>query len=124
MSFLYVALGAAIGAPLRYLVDRAVQARHDSLFPWGTFAVNITGSLILGVLAGGANAGSVPGSLTALLGTGLCGALTTYSTFGFETIRLVEDHARFYAVLNAAASVVAGLGAAFVGITVAQAVWA
>lgn len=123
MSVLLVALGAAIGAPLRYLVDQAVQSRHDTLFPWGTFAVNVAGSLTLGVLIGGAAAGAVPGSLIALLGTGLCGALTTYSTFGFETVRLLGERARFYAVLFAAASVVAGLGAAFTGIAVAEAIW-
>jgi CrcB protein len=121
MSFLLVALGAAVGAPLRYLVDRAVQTRHDSLFPWGTFAVNVTGSLILGMLIGGADA--VPGSVATLLGTGFCGALTTYSTFGFETIRLIEDRAGFYALANVAAGVGAGLGAAFLGITIASAIW-
>jgi CrcB protein len=121
VSFLLVALGAAVGAPLRYLVDRAVQARHDSLFPWGTFAVNVVGSLILGVLIGGA--GAVPGAVSTVLGAGFCGALTTYSTFGFETIRLIEDRARFYAVANAVASIVAGLGAAFVGIAIAEAIW-
>jgi len=57
----------------------------------------------------------------ALLGTGLCGALTTYSTFGYETVRLLEDRARLYAVLNAVASVAAGVGAAFLGCTVARA---
>jgi fluoride exporter len=117
VTVLLVALGAAVGAPLRYLVDRAVQRRHDSVFPWGTFAVNVTGSFILGVLVGGA----VPKSLAALLGTGLCGALTTYSTFGYETIRLLSERARTFAVLNTAASVVAGLGAAYCGIAVAQA---
>ena len=122
MSFVFVALGAAVGAPLRYLVDRAVQGRHDSLFPWGTLTVNVVGSLILGVLVGGANA--VPGAVMDLLGTGLCGALTTYSTFGFETIRLLDDRARFYAVANVVASIVAGLGAAFIGIGVAEAIWA
>jgi CrcB protein len=122
VSFLYVALGAAVGAPLRYLVDRGVQGRHDSLFPWGTFTVNVTGSLILGVLTGAATA--VPGPVTQLLGTGLCGALTTYSTFSFETIRLIEERARFYAVVNVVASIVAGLGAAFVGISIAEAIWA
>jgi len=123
VTVLLVALGAAIGAPLRYLVDRAVQARHDSVFPWGTFAVNITGSFILGLLIRGASVHVVPGTVIALLGTGLCGALTTYSTFGYETIRLLEDRSRPYAVLNAAASVVAGLGAAFCGIAVAEAIW-
>jgi CrcB protein len=122
MTVLLVALGGALGAPLRYLVDRAVQARHDSLFPWGTFAVNITGSFILGLLIHGATVHALPGTLIALLGTGLC-ALTTYSTFGYETIRLLEDHSRPYAVLNATASVVAGLGAAFCGIAVAEAIW-
>jgi fluoride exporter len=123
MTALLVVLGAAVGAPLRYLTDRAVQARHDSLFPWGTFAVNITGSLILGLLANGTTAHTVPGTAVALLGTGLCGALTTYSTFGYETIRLLEQRTRLYAGLNAAASVVAGLGAAFIGFAVAQALW-
>jgi fluoride exporter len=120
MTALLVALGAAVGAPLRYLVDRAVQARHDSLFPWGTFAVNVAGSFVLGVLTRAA----VPAGLGALLGTGLCGALTTYSTFGYETVRLLEDRARPYAVLNAVASVGAGLGAAFCGIAVGAAIWA
>jgi CrcB protein len=117
MTVLLVVLGAAVGAPLRYLVDRAVQGRHDSLFPWGTLAVNVAGSLILGVLTGAAVARPV----LALLGTGLCGALTTYSTFGYETVRLLEDRARLYAVLNAVASVAAGVGAAFLGFTVARA---
>jgi len=121
VTALLVALGAAVGAPLRYLADRAVQRRHDSVFPWGTFAVNVAGSFLLGVLVGGATA--VPRSLVALLGTGLCGALTTYSTFGYETVRLLEDRARAFAVLNAVASVVAGLGAAFCGIALAQAIW-
>ncbi|MFD6756055.1 fluoride efflux transporter CrcB [Micromonospora gifhornensis] len=119
MTVLLVALGAAVGAPLRYLLDRAVQARHGSAFPWGTLTVNVLGSLILGVLIGGA----VPGSLVALLGTGLCGALTTYSTFGYETIRLVETGARRYALANAVVSVAAALGAAFLGVTLAEVLW-
>ncbi|NES16986.1 MULTISPECIES: fluoride efflux transporter CrcB [Micromonospora] len=123
MTLVLVALGAAFGAPLRYMADRAVQARHDSVFPWGTFTVNVLGSFILGVLIGGAAAGAVPAPLVTLLGTGLCGALSTYSTFGYETIRLFEDGARFYSLLNAGISVAAGLGAAFVGVSVAQAVW-
>jgi fluoride exporter len=121
VSVLLVAVGAAVGAPLRYLIDRAVQARHDSLFPWGTFAVNVAGSLILGVLIGGTS--TLPAAVTTLLGPGLCGAFTTYSTLGYETIRLLQDRARLYALLNIVASVVAGLGAASAGVAAAEALW-
>ncbi|MCF6472253.1 fluoride efflux transporter CrcB [Nonomuraea sp. MG754425] len=116
MTVLLIVLGAAVGAPLRYLADRAVQARHDTVFPWGTLAVNVFGSAVLGFLAG-LPAG---GGLMALAGTGFCGALTTYSTLGYETVRLVEEGARFHAVANALASVVAGLGAAYCGAAFAQ----
>ncbi|MEV0634668.1 fluoride efflux transporter CrcB [Streptomyces sp. NPDC050619] len=124
MNWLLVVAGAMVGAPLRYLTDRAVQSRHDSVFPWGTFAVNVTGCLVLGLLTGAVAAGSAGSHLQLLLGTGLCGALTTYSTFSYETLRLTETGAGFYAAANVVASVVAGLGAAFVGVALAQAVWA
>ena len=109
MTLLLVALGGALGAPLRYLVDRAVQARHDSVFPWGTFAVNVAGSLVLGLVAG------LSAATYSFLGVGFCGALTTYSTFSYETLRLLEDGSRFYALANVVATVLAGLGAMFLG---------
>ena len=117
MTVLLIALGAALGAPLRYLTDRAVQARHDSPFPWGTLTVNVVGSLLLGAVA------AVPAApaLTALVGTGFCGALTTWSTLSYETLRLTREGARFHAVANALASVVAGLGAASLGYALAHA---
>ncbi|MBT2212323.1 MULTISPECIES: CrcB family protein [Actinomadura] len=118
MTILLVALGAALGAPVRYLTDRAVQARHDSEFPWGTLTVNVAGSALLGFLV----ALPADGGVMSFAGTGLCGALSTYSTFGYETVRLVEDGARFYSVANVAASIAAGLGAAYCGMTVAAAV--
>ncbi|MEU6017901.1 fluoride efflux transporter CrcB [Streptomyces sp. NPDC047515] len=124
MNWLLVIVGAAVGAPLRYLTDRAVQSRHDTVFPWGTFTVNVTGSLVLGLLTGATAAGAATSHLQLLLGTGLCGALTTYSTLSYETLRLAEDGARFYAAANILASVVTGLGAAFAGVSVAQALWA
>jgi fluoride exporter len=124
VNWLLVVMGAMVGAPLRYLTDRAVQSRHDSVFPWGTFAVNVTGCLILGTLTGAATAGAAGSHLQLLLGTGLCGALTTYSTFSYETLRLTETGAGFYAAANVIGSVAAGLGAVFVGVALAQAVWA
>lgn len=111
MTAVLVFLGAAVGAPLRYLTDRLVQSRHDSLFPWGTFSVNLTGCLILGTIT------ALPGPVLALVGTGFCGALTTYSTFSYETFRLIEQKAYFYAAMNVIVSVIAGLGAALLAYT-------
>ncbi|GAA3955609.1 fluoride efflux transporter CrcB [Actinoplanes auranticolor] len=116
MTMLLVALGAAIGAPLRYLTDRAIQARQTSTFPWGTFTVNVAGSLLLGYLIGL----PVAAWLSALLGTGFCGALTTYSTFSYETLRLVLQGERVLAAAYAIGSVLAGLGAAYAGLLLAQ----
>ncbi|GHB30416.1 MULTISPECIES: fluoride efflux transporter CrcB [Streptomyces] len=124
MNWVLVIVGGMVGAPLRYLTDRAVQSRHDTVFPWGTFAVNVVGCLILGTLTGAAVAGAASSHLQLLLGTGLCGALTTYSTFSFETLRLAEDGARLHAAANVIASVVVGLGAAFAGVSAAEALWA
>ncbi|GAA3831793.1 fluoride efflux transporter CrcB [Sphaerisporangium flaviroseum] len=121
MNWLLVLIGGAIGAPLRYLTDRAVQARHDTVFPWGTLTVNVIGSLILGLLTGAALSGAAGGDVRLLLGTGLCGALTTYSTFSYETLRLAETGAAFLAAANVIASIVAGLGAVSIGLAIAQA---
>jgi CrcB protein len=118
IGLLSVCLGAAVGAPARYLVDRAIQARHDALVPWGTLSVNVVGSLVLGVLAGLTTRYDVPAELSLAIGTGFCGALTTYSTFGYETWRLVEDGARLVAFFNVAASLAIGLAAATLGYAV------
>ncbi|MBK5248352.1 MAG: fluoride efflux transporter CrcB [Actinomycetales bacterium] len=123
MTVLLVALGAAIGAPLRYFTDRAIQARHDSVFPWGTLTVNVTGSLLLGFLLGGATAGGVSPEVVAAGGVGFCGALTTYSTFGYETVRLAEGGSVLYGFANIVASLAAGLAAAWFGLTIAGVLW-
>lgn len=115
MTAVLVFLGAAVGAPLRYLTDRLVQSRHDSLFPWGTFSANLAGCLILGALTGAGTA--LPGPVLALVGTGFCGALTTYSTFSYETLRLTKQKAHFYAAMNMITSVITGLGAALLAYT-------
>ncbi|MDF9814539.1 fluoride efflux transporter CrcB [Streptomyces sp. SPB162] len=123
MNWLLVIAGAAVGAPLRYLTDRLVQARHATAFPWGTFTVNVAGCLVLGIVTGAVTAGAASSSAQLLLGTGLCGALTTYSTFSFETLRLAERGDRFFAAANVAASITAGLGAVYTGVALAQALW-
>lgn len=117
MTLVLVFVGAMVGAPLRYLTDRAVQIRHDSVFPWGTMTVNVVGCLVLGFLAGAGT--SLPSGVAALVGTGFCGALTTYSTFSYETLRLIEQKAYLYAVMNVLISLIAGLGAVFLGYALA-----
>ncbi|MQA27603.1 MAG: fluoride efflux transporter CrcB [Micromonosporaceae bacterium] len=114
MTLLLALIGGAVGAPLRYLTDRAIAARLDPVFPWGTLTVNVTGSLLLGVVTGAAAA--LPGWAHPLLGVGLGGALSTYSTFGYETVRLLADSARAYAVANVLANVSASLAAAVAGL--------
>lgn len=108
MTWLLVAAGAALGALARYAVAR----RFGGLFPWGILTANVAGSLVLGVLSG-----LVPSAYwQALLGTGLCGALTTYSAFGFETVVLAESRERLLATLYVVATLVGGLVAAMSGI--------
>jgi CrcB protein len=110
MNVLLVALGAMVGAPLRFLTDRALKQWVPGRFPWGTLAVNIVGSLILGVVAAAADP-----VVATLLGTGFCGALTTYSTFSYETFALIEGRDRLVGVANVVGSVVVGLAAATAG---------
>jgi fluoride exporter len=101
-----VAIGGVIGAPARYLVDLALGERLRSDLPWGTFTVNVVGSLILGVVVGLSVHHHVDPTVVALVGTGFCGSFTTFSTFAFETMLLGEDGRR----LAAAATVIGGLG--------------
>jgi CrcB protein len=111
VTAVWVAVGAAVGAPLRYLVDLAVRSRYRGRFPWGTFVVNVVGSFVLGLVT----AQVVDPAVSAVLGVGFCGALTTYSTFGYETFALLEGRATRLAVANVVGSVVAGLAAAAAG---------
>jgi fluoride exporter len=115
VTVVLVLLGGAVGAPLRYLTDLFVQSRHDTVLPWGTLTVNVAGSLVLGATAAAVTAHGAPAWVLTLVGTGFCGALTTFSTFGFETVRLVEDGSWSEALGNVALSIAAGLGACAAG---------
>ncbi len=115
MIVLAVLAGGMIGAPVRYLADRVIQARHDSVFPWGTLVINLAGSAVIGFLLGAQRHLGLPPAAFALLGTGLCGGLTTFSTFSYETLRLLEDGAVSDAGLNVLGSLVAGVLLAWLG---------
>jgi CrcB protein len=115
-------VGGAVGAPARYLVDAAVEDRVHGVFPWGTFVINVSGSLVLGVVTGLVlyhGLGDVP---RAAVGTGFCGAYTTFSTYSYETVRLLEDGEVGRACRNAFGSVVVGLAAAGLGLAVMAAI--
>ena len=119
MIVLLVFLGGAAGAPARYLIDRHIQQRYETVFPFGTLTVNVVGSLLLGVLLGLSEAMGVSEEAVALLGFGFCGALTTFSTFGYETVRLLEDGSLIEAGLNAVGSLLLGALAAVAGYAMA-----
>jgi CrcB protein len=121
-------VAAAIGALARYLVDGWVQdrgrrsGRTGGVFPWGTFVVNMTGCLALGVLTGLGLHHGLGDTTRTMVGTGGLGAYTTFSTLSFETVRLAEEGAVDRAFLNAAGSLVVGLAAAAAGLALTAAV--
>jgi CrcB protein len=110
--------GGAVGAPSRYLLDSYIQTNVEGEFPWGTIAINAIGSLLLGILTGLALEHGLNPTAKVVLGTGLCGAFTTFSTFSFETVRLAEEGATNAALRNVIANVVLGTVLAGVGLAV------
>jgi len=116
MTVALVAVGAAVGGALRYLIDRAVSSRLRGRLPLGTLAVNLLSSTTAGAFAG---LGNVPPLITALMVTGLSGALSTYSTFSFETVRVAEDDGAPASAAYVALSFVGGLACATAGFRLA-----
>jgi len=110
MAALLVAVGAVFGAPLRLIVDRLIHRWSGRPLLWGTLTVNVVGSFVLGWVAAAAT-----GAVASGLGIGFCGAFTTFSTFGFETLHLWESGRRGLAVMNVVLSLVLGLAAVSVG---------
>ena len=120
-TFWAVAFGAALGGVARYYLSSAIQHRVGATFPWGTLVINVSGSLLLGVLMRYALATpSVSAELRAFLTTGFCGGYTTFSTYSFETATLLEDGQYGRAGTYALASVVLALVATFAGFVLAR----
>ncbi|MEO8208374.1 MAG: fluoride efflux transporter CrcB, partial [Chloroflexota bacterium] len=114
--------GGAAGAVSRYVVDGWIATRVTGAFPWGTFVINLSGSVVLGVLfALAIERGALPASIRAPLMIGFLGAYTTFSTLMLESWRLLEDGAVAMALLNAFGSVGLGLVAVFAGLTIGRA---
>jgi CrcB protein len=111
-----VALAGALGAPARYVVESLVRRVRPGPFPFGTFLVNVSGSLALGIVVGLAERGTLDAGARTVVGIGFLGAYTTFSTYAYETVRLAEDGERRRAALYAVASVLLAAGAAALGL--------
>lgn len=114
-------VAGACGALARFLLDSSIKSRWQSPFPWATVIINVTGSLLLGILAGLVLFHGQPTAWQTVVGTGFCGGYTTFSTASFETVRLVQQNRRSLALLNAVGSLVLSVAAGAVGLAV---VWA
>ena len=116
MILLGVAVAGAGGALLRYEVELAVRRRLGPLFPWGTLLINVSGSFALGLLVGLAERHGIRAGVVTVLGTGLLGAYTTFSTLTFDSVFLAGRGRAGASAANVGASLVLGLGAAGVGL--------
>ena len=119
MTAVAVSVAAALGAVARFVLDRAVRGRFPASLPLGTLAVNVSGSLALGALAGIGLSHGLAADVRATVGTGFIGSYTTFSAFAFETTELVRGREGTRASGYAAASVIGGVAASWLGLTLA-----
>ena len=120
---LLVGAGGFLGAIARYLLDARITAWTGGSLPWGTFAVNMTGSFVLGVLfALIVERAALPADLRAPLLIGFLGSYTTFSTLALESWRMVEDGAWLYATANLGGSILIGVVAVVAGISIGRAI--
>src|SRR5688500_5111445 len=118
---LLIGTGSFIGGVLRYLLSQFVQAKVLHPFPFGTFAVNIIGCLLIGIVFGFSERGNVSAEWRLFLATGILGGFTTFSAFSFETVTLFRDGQLGFALAYITASVVAGIVATFAGLMLVKA---
>lgn len=111
-NLLLVALGGGIGSLCRYLLSLL----NVSAFPWGTFTVNVFGSLLIGLLVGLVNRGNLSPEMKLLLVTGFCGGFTTFSTFASESFGMLKAGEVVLAAIYVGVSVVVGILAVWAGI--------
>lgn len=117
----YVAIGSAVGGVIRYLLGGAIQRTLAASFPTGTLVINVTGSALLGFIFRYAlETPAVTPEIRALLGIGFCGGYTTFSTFSYETLTLLEDGDWRRAGLYVGLSLIGSVLAAFLGFMAAR----
>ena len=118
-----VGIGGFVGSVLRYLVSVAFAAFSSSPFPFATFTVNVVGCFLIGVLFALSERGNILSpEWRIFLTTGFCGGFTTFSTFSYESLRLMQDGEVLYLFLNVVLSVVVGLAATYAGIVLMRSI--
>ncbi len=120
MNVLYVALGGAIGAAARYLAGLWIVARLGAGFPWGTFFVNVTGSFLIGIILVWVEEGTLPAEARLFLAIGILGGYTTFSSFSYETLQLLNGGDVVPVLLNAFGQLLTGLLAVYLGVVFAR----
>jgi CrcB protein len=118
VTALLICIAGGIGAAMRLVLDGLIRARVHSTYPVATTIINLTGSLVLGLLTGLATNHLVPHQWQLIVGTGLLGGYTTFSTASFETVRLLEDRRYVAAAVNGLGMLIAGTAAAALGFAV------
>ena len=121
VTALLICIAGGIGAALRFVLDGLIRTRVRSTYPAATTFINLSGSLLLGLLTGFATSQLLPPQWHLVVGTGLLGGYTTFSTASFETVRLLEDHRYVAAALNGLGMLIAGTAAAALGFGIALA---
>ncbi|MEQ9423444.1 MAG: fluoride efflux transporter CrcB [Cyclobacteriaceae bacterium] len=119
---LLIGIGGFFGSICRFLVNDFFQKNYPNDYPWGTFAANMLGCFLIGLILGAASSGNIPKALIWLFATGFCGAFTTFSTFSFESYSLLNDSKMVLAIMYVGVSVVVGLLCTWVGIGLSKAV--
>lgn len=113
---IYVILGSSIGGAARYLAQEFIQKNYPSFIPLGTLFVNIIGSFIIGIIYALAEKSKISAEFRILFATGFCGGFTTFSSFAFENVRLMQDGEFFNTALYILLSVIVGFLAVYLGI--------
>jgi CrcB protein len=122
-NILLVGIGGFIGSVARYLVSILFASQISSVFPFATLAVNVAGCFVIGILFALSDRGNILSpEWRILLTTGFCGGFTTFSTFSYESLRLMQDGEFLYLTAYVLASVLAGLAATYVGILVIRSI--
>lgn len=120
LTILLLGLAGGLGAGTRFVVDGLVRSKLRTALPVGTIAINVTGSFLLGLVAGAVIVHAAPVELQAIAGTGFLGGYTTFSTASFETVRLIQSRRTGLALLNGIGTAVAAVGAAAAGLALAS----